>query len=117
MRRLGSARDLLGRYQGRTGHAQREWLRKHEAGAIAFMRAYRNAMEWLYSDRTRDEAAGLLMAHDKSLTSVLAHRSLDVLLDEKDGFFRDLALDMRGIETCSPFVPATVHPHIPSTIP
>ena len=97
--RLGTARDLLGRYQGRTGFAQRAWIRNNEAAVIGFMRGYRDAMNWLYDRGNRDAAAGLLMRNDASVTPELAQLSLDILLDEKGGFWRDLALDLEGIRT------------------
>jgi ABC-type nitrate/sulfonate/bicarbonate transport system substrate-binding protein len=97
--RLGTARELLGRYQGRTGFAQRAWIRNNEAAVIGFMRGYRDAMEWLYDRGNRSDAAALLMANDASVTPELARLSLDILLDAKGGFWRDLALDLEGIRT------------------
>ncbi len=96
---LGTARELLGRYQGRTGFAQRSWIRNNEAAVIGFMRGYREAMDWLYDHNNRSAAADLLMANDASVTSELARLSLDILLDAKGGFWRDLALDLEGIRT------------------
>jgi ABC-type nitrate/sulfonate/bicarbonate transport system substrate-binding protein len=96
---LGTARDLLGRYQGRTGFAQRAWVRSNEAAVLGFMRAYRDAMDWLYDRQNREIAAALLIANDASMTPALAHQSLDVLLDDSSGFFRDVALDIEGIRT------------------
>ena len=97
--RLGTARELLGRYQGRTGFAQRDWIRNNEAAVIGFMRGYRDAMDWLYDRRNRAAAADLLMANDASVTPELARLSLDILLDDRFGFWRDLALDIEGIRT------------------
>jgi len=97
--RLGTARELLGRYQGRTGFAQRSWIRHNEAAVIGFMRAYRDAMDWLYDTKNREIAAALLIANDAAMTPGLARQSLDILLDEKSGFSRDLALDLEGIRT------------------
>ncbi len=99
MRRLGTARELLGRYQGRAAYSQREWVRRNEATVIAFMRGYRESMEWLYDRGNREIAAALLVANDASVTPALARKALDVLLDDKDGFFRDVALDMEGVKT------------------
>jgi ABC-type nitrate/sulfonate/bicarbonate transport system substrate-binding protein len=99
LRRLGSARALLGRYQGRTAYSQRAWLRNNEEAAIGFMRAYRDAMEWLYDPRHRVAAAELLAERDSAVTPALAHRALDVLLDGKGGFFRDVAIDLEGVKT------------------
>lgn len=97
--KLGTARELLGRYQGRTGFAQRSWIRNNEAAVIGFMRGYRDAMDWLYDRSNRAAAADLLMANDSSVTPELAVLSLDILLDEKGGFWRDLALDIEGIRS------------------
>ncbi|MGE4110304.1 MAG: ABC transporter substrate-binding protein [Burkholderiales bacterium] len=97
--KLGTARELLGRYQGRTGFAQRDWIRNNEAAVIGFMRGYRDAMDWLYNRGNRAAAADLLMANDASVTPELARLSLDILLDDKFGFWRDLALDLEGIRT------------------
>lgn len=99
MRRLGTARELLGRYQGRAAYSQRDWVRKNEATVIAFMRGYRESMQWLYDPNNREIAAALLVANDASMTPALARKALDVLLDEKDGFFRDVALDVEGVKT------------------
>lgn len=97
--KLGTARELLGRYQGRTGFAQRSWIRNNQAAVIGFMRGYRDAMDWLYDRNNRAAAADLLMANDASVTPELARLSLDILLDERGGFWRDLALDLEGIRT------------------
>lgn len=97
--KLGTARELLGRYQGRTGFAQRSWIKNNQAAVIGFMRGYRDAMDWLYDRNNRSAAADLLMANDASVTPDLARLSLNILLDEKGGFWRDLALDLEGIRT------------------
>ncbi|MGV3627185.1 MAG: ABC transporter substrate-binding protein [Betaproteobacteria bacterium] len=97
--RLGTARELLGRYQGRTGFAQRAWIKNNQAAVIGFMRGYRDAMDWLYDRNNRAAAADLLMSNDASVTVELARLSLDILLNEKGGFWRDLALDLEGIRT------------------
>ena len=97
--KLGTARELLGRYQGRTGFAQRSWVKNNQAAVIGFMRGYRDAMDWLYDHSNRAAAADLLMANDASVTPDLARLSLDILLDEKGGFWRELALDLEGIRT------------------
>ena len=98
MNRLGSARELLGRYQGRAAYSQRAWIKANESSAIGLMRAYRDAMDWLYDRKNREVAEALLVANDRSMTPALARRAYDVLLDEKEGFFRDVAIDMEGMK-------------------
>lgn len=96
---LGTARGVLGHYQGRTGFAQRSWIKDNRASVIAFMRGYRDAMDWLYDRSHRTEATALMCERDKALATDLARRSLDILLAETGGFTRDLALDFAGVQT------------------
>jgi hypothetical protein len=63
------------------------------------MRGYRDAMDWLYDRNNRAAAADLLMANDAAVTPELAQLSLDILLDDQGGFWRDLELDLEGIRT------------------
>ena len=86
-------------YRIGTGFAQRAWIKNNEAAVIGFMRGYRDAMNWLYDRGNRAAAAELMMRNDSSVTPELAQLSLDILLDEKGGFWRDLALDLEGIRT------------------
>ena len=96
---LGTARGVLGHYQGRTGFAQRSWIKDNRASVIAFMRGYRDAMDWLYDRSHRAEATALMCERDKALATDLARRSLDILLAQTGGFTRDLALDFAGVQT------------------
>jgi ABC-type nitrate/sulfonate/bicarbonate transport system substrate-binding protein len=98
-RRLGSAQQLLGRYMGRSAFAQRSWIKANEPAAIGFLRAYKDAMEWIFDAKNRAIAEALLIANDAEMTPALARRTYDVFVDPKEGFFRDLALDVEGLRT------------------
>ena len=95
--RLASGYDLLGHYQGRSAFAQRAWMRNNEAAVIGFIRAYRDAMEWIFDPRNREVAEAILIANDPGMTPALARRTYAAFVDPKSGLFRDLALDMEGI--------------------
>jgi ABC-type nitrate/sulfonate/bicarbonate transport system substrate-binding protein len=95
--RLGSAQQLLGRYMGRSAFAQRAWIKANEGAAIGFMRAYKDAMEWIFDPRNREIAEAILVANDAGMTPALARRTYAVFVDSKTGFFRDLALDIEGL--------------------
>lgn len=97
--RLGSASQMLGRYQGHAVVAQRGWIANNETAAIGLMRAYRDAMEWLFDPKNREIAEALLVAHDRGMTPVLARRTYEVLVDPKEGLYRNLALDIEGLRT------------------
>src|SRR5262249_8565928 len=66
-RRLGGAAELLGAYQGRSAFAMRAWLRDHESAAIGFMRAMREAMEWIFDPKNREVCEAILLANDRDM--------------------------------------------------
>ena len=97
--RLGSAAQLLGRYQGHAAVAQRGWIARNEASVLGVMRAYRDAMEWLFDPKNREIAEALLVAHDINMTPALARPTYDVFTAPKEGLFRNLAIDIEGLRT------------------
>lgn len=99
MNRLGSASQLLGRYQAHAAAAQRSWIEQNEAAVIGLMRAYRDAMEWIYDPKNREIAEALLVAHDKQMTPALARRTLEVFTDPGEGLFRNVAVSIEGLRT------------------
>jgi ABC-type nitrate/sulfonate/bicarbonate transport system substrate-binding protein len=96
---LGSASDMLGHYQGHAAVAQRGWIAKNETAVLGMMRAYRDAMEWLFDPKNREITEALLVAHDRGMTPALARRTYEVLTDPKDGLYRNLALNVEGMKT------------------
>jgi ABC-type nitrate/sulfonate/bicarbonate transport system substrate-binding protein len=97
--RLGSAAQLLGRYQGHAAIAQRGWIAKNEAAVIGLMRAYRDAMEWIFDPKNREIAEAVLIANDPNMTPALARPTYQIFTTPKEGLFRDLALDIEGLRT------------------
>jgi ABC-type nitrate/sulfonate/bicarbonate transport system substrate-binding protein len=97
--KLSAGMSLFGHYMGRTAFAQRAWLKQNEATAISFMRAYREAMDYLFDPRNREICEALLIANDPGMTPALAKKTYDIFVDPKSGLFRDLALDMEGVKT------------------
>lgn len=97
--KLASANELFGHYMGRTAFAQRAWLKNNEAAVVGFMRAYRDAMEYLFDPRNREICEAVLIANDPNMTPALAKRTYDIFVDPKHGLFRNLAIDVDGIKT------------------
>lgn len=97
-KRLGSATELLGSYQGRSAFAMRSWLRDHEAAAIGFMRAMREAMDWIFDPKNREVCEAILLANDRDMTPALAKKSYDLFVDPKTGLYRDLRVDAEGLK-------------------
>jgi ABC-type nitrate/sulfonate/bicarbonate transport system substrate-binding protein len=95
--RLGSASQILGRYQGHAAVAQRGWIAKNEAAVIGLMRAYGDAMEWLFDPKNREITEALLVAHDRGMTPALARPTYEALVDPKEGLYRNLALNIEGL--------------------
>ncbi|HSS69940.1 MAG TPA: ABC transporter substrate-binding protein [Casimicrobiaceae bacterium] len=91
--------ESLGAYQGTVGAARRSWAASHEKELIGFMRAYRAGVDWLYDRANREIAEALLVANLRDMTPALAKQAYDLLLSEKGGITRDIALDMNGIRT------------------
>jgi ABC-type nitrate/sulfonate/bicarbonate transport system substrate-binding protein len=96
--RLGTATDLLGAYQGRAAFGMRGWLKDNEASAIGFMRAMRDATEWIYDPQNREIAEAVLVANDRDMTPALAKKTYDMFVDKKSGLYRDLKVDMEGFK-------------------
>jgi ABC-type nitrate/sulfonate/bicarbonate transport system substrate-binding protein len=99
LRRLGSAVDVLGRYQGLVGAARRSWAQTHQAQLVGYIRAYRTGVAWLYDRTNRAEAQAILQKNVRGMTPELAAKTYDVLLAPAGGFAPDGALDVEGIRT------------------
>lgn len=91
--------ESLGALQGTVGIARRSWASGHERELLGFMRAYRAGVDWLYDRANREIVEALLVANTRDMTPALGRRSYDLLLAEKGGITRDVALDLDGIRT------------------
>jgi len=91
--------EMLGPYQGTAGIVRRDWARDHDSALVAFLRAYRAGLEFVYDPANRGIVEALLVANIRDMTPTLAHQSYDLLLVKKGGLTRDLALDPAGIGT------------------
>jgi ABC-type nitrate/sulfonate/bicarbonate transport system substrate-binding protein len=99
LRRLGSAVDVLGRYQGLVGATRRSWAQTHQNQLIGYIRAYRAGVAWLYDRTNRAEAQAILQKNVRGMTPELAAKTYDVLLAPAGGFAPDGALDVEGVRT------------------
>jgi len=97
--RLGSASQLLGRYQGHAAVAQRGWIARNETAVIGVMRAYRDAMEWLFDPKNREIVEALLLANDPNMMPADVRPTYEVFTDPKEGLIRNLAIDIEGLRT------------------
>ncbi len=97
--RLGNATDVLGRYQGLVAGARKSWADAHRAEVIAYIRAFSDAVEWLYDPANKDEALSILLKNLPNLGQGGAQTAYGILLSPKDGFQRKARIDMEGVKT------------------
>jgi ABC-type nitrate/sulfonate/bicarbonate transport system substrate-binding protein len=91
--------ELLGAYQGLTFAVRRDWARANAPRLVAYLRAYLDALGWLYDPANRAEAVGMMVRNMREVTPDLAELSYDAMLHPRTGFPRDAALDIPGIRT------------------
>jgi ABC-type nitrate/sulfonate/bicarbonate transport system substrate-binding protein len=99
MRTLQSASDVLPHYQGISGATRRSWARENAGVLTDFVRAYLEALAWLFDRNNKQAACELLMAKVPNMSAELAAQTYDVLLAETGGFDRKARLDAEGIAT------------------
>ena len=96
---LARADEHLGAYQGVVAASRRSWAGQNEQALVGFVRAYHAGVGFLYEPANREIAEALLVANVRAMTPALAKQSLGVLLNDKSGFFKDVRLDPKGMET------------------
>ena len=95
---LARATAVIGPYQGNVAATRRSWARENRAKVVGFIRAYAQAIDWLYDKANRDEAIAIL-SKNVSMPPALAARSYDELLDPNNGFFRKARVSIDGLRT------------------
>jgi ABC-type nitrate/sulfonate/bicarbonate transport system substrate-binding protein len=96
---LTDAVTELGHYQGVVAATRRDWARTHRRELVSYIKAYREALSWLYAPANKAEALALLRKQLPSLSEQAAMDVYAVLLHPKDGFTPDARLDADGIKT------------------
>ena len=91
--------ETLGAYEGTVGAARRSWAKANEPALLGFMRGYRAGVDWIYDRANRDIVEAMLVANVRDMTPALAKKSYDLLVADKGGITRDVALDIEGIRT------------------
>jgi len=66
---------------------------------IGVMRAYRDAMEWLFDPKNREIVEALLLANDPNMMPADVRPTYEVFTDPKEGLIRNLAIDIEGLRT------------------
>jgi ABC-type nitrate/sulfonate/bicarbonate transport system substrate-binding protein len=97
--RLANATDVLGRYQGLVGGARKAWAEQNRDAVIGYIRAFSEAVDWLYEPRNREEALAILLKNLPGANAQAAETAYRVLLSSTDGFQRKAKIDMEGVKT------------------
>jgi ABC-type nitrate/sulfonate/bicarbonate transport system substrate-binding protein len=97
--RLANATDVLGRYQGLVGGARKAWAEQNRGAVVGYIRAFSEAVDWLYEPRNREDALAILLKNLPGANAQAAETAYRVLLSPTDGFQRKAKIDMEGVKT------------------
>jgi ABC-type nitrate/sulfonate/bicarbonate transport system substrate-binding protein len=97
--RLANASDVLGAYQGLVGGARKAWADANRDIVIGYIRAFSEAVDWLYAPQNRGEAIAVFRKNLPQATEQAASTAYNVLLSPKEGFQRKAQIDLKGVET------------------
>jgi ABC-type nitrate/sulfonate/bicarbonate transport system substrate-binding protein len=97
--RLANAIDVLGRYQGLVGGARKAWADANRDAVVGYIRAFSDAVDWLYDPRNKDEAIAIFLKNLPQAGAQGAENSYRILLSPTDGFQRKAGIDLAGVKT------------------
>src|SRR5467141_3399205 len=97
--RLDNATDVLGRYQGLVGGARKAWAEQNRDAVVGYIRAFSDAVDWLYEPGNKDEALAIFMKNLPGASAPAALTAYGILLGSTEGFQRKAKIDMEGVKT------------------
>lgn len=97
--RLADASGALGRYQGLVAGVRKSWAEKNRPALVGFIRAYAEAVEWIYDPKNREEAIAIFMKNTPNATRKAAETAYSVLTHPTDGLQRRARIDLQGVTT------------------
>jgi ABC-type nitrate/sulfonate/bicarbonate transport system substrate-binding protein len=97
--RLANATDVLGRYQGLVGGARKEWAEKNQDAVVGYIRAFSDAVDWLYNPDNREEAITIFLKNLPNATPQGALVAYGILLSPVEGFQKKAKIDLEGVRT------------------
>ncbi|CAM5468306.1 ABC transporter substrate-binding protein [Eoetvoesiella caeni] len=95
---LGVASEMFGAYQGLVAGARQSWAQQNRDRLEGYIRAYVQAVEWLYDPANRQEALSIFVKHMPNTTDQAAQAIYGILLDPKTGMQRKAAIELPGME-------------------
>jgi ABC-type nitrate/sulfonate/bicarbonate transport system substrate-binding protein len=96
--KIGDGIDVFGNYQGIAGMVQRSWAKQHPQELVGFIRAWIEAIDFIYDSKNKQAAVAVLQKNAK-LTPEQAEASYKLMLGDKEGFEKKGKLDLEGLRT------------------
>jgi ABC-type nitrate/sulfonate/bicarbonate transport system substrate-binding protein len=93
-----TALSVFGHFQGGVAAVRREWASANRIALIGFIRGNIQALEWLYNEGNRAEAADIFIKHLPGTKPEVAAKSLGVLLHPQSGFPKKAEIDIEGVK-------------------
>ena len=97
--RLADASTMLGAYQGLVGGARKSWADANRDAVIGYIRAFSDAVDWLYQPTNKEEAIAILRKNLPAMNEPAGQAAYAVLLHPRDGFQRKARIDLEGVRT------------------
>jgi ABC-type nitrate/sulfonate/bicarbonate transport system substrate-binding protein len=98
--RLADTTATFGAYQAGVGAASRSWAAKNRANLVAFIRAYVQAIDWLYDPKNKDEAVAIYVKYLPNVPKPAAEKAYDIMLGAaNEGFQKKAKFDAEGART------------------
>jgi ABC-type nitrate/sulfonate/bicarbonate transport system substrate-binding protein len=97
--RLADASTMLGAYQGLVGGARKSWADANRDAVVGYIRAFSEAVDWLYQPTNKEEAIAILRKNLPAMNEQAGQAAYTVLLHPRDGFQRKARIDLEGVRT------------------
>lgn len=115
--RLADASTMLGAYQGLVGGARKSWADANRDAVIGYIRAFSDAVDWLYQPTNKEEAIAILRKNLPAMNEQAGQAAYAVLLHPRDGFQRKARIDLEGVRTVLRLRSKYAEPQKPLTDP
>lgn len=109
--RLANATDVLGRYQGLVGGARKSWAEQNRDAVVGYIRAFSDAVDWLYDPGNREEAITIFLKNLPNASPQAALVAYGILLSPAEGFQKKAKIDLEGVKTVLALRSKYARPH------
>lgn len=96
---LTDASAALGEYQGLVAGVRDTWAKNNRKALVGYIRGWRDALDWMYDPKNKDEALAIFMKNVNGATRQSAETSYGVLMHPQTGFTKDASISIKGVET------------------